>query len=123
ATFSASPRSIWAVTEPAAPNASLQNCSRAEAVLALFLISSSAKFLVSSLLSSSSTSRPLTIAPAGLIRSWHTREHQSPARSSPSRLTAVGGDEASAGRAAAVAVPDMQGVSGARLWGRGLIGA
>ena len=79
------------MAEPAAPNARRQNCSRADAVLALFLIRSSAKFLVSSSLSSSSTSRPLTIAPAGLIRSWQTREHSSAARSRASRLTALGG--------------------------------
>ena len=43
ATLSASPVSIEAPAEPAAPNAIRQNCSRAEAVVALFLMSSSAK--------------------------------------------------------------------------------
>src|ERR1700733_781944 len=81
AAFSASPRSICAPAEPAAPNASRQNCSLAEAWCALFLISSSAKVLVSSFLSSSMTSMPLTIAPTGLIKSWHTREHTNAARS------------------------------------------
>jgi len=70
-----------APAEPAAPNASRQNCSLAEAWCALFLISSSAKVLVSSFLSSSITSMPLTIAPTGLIKSWHTREHTNAARS------------------------------------------
>ena len=64
-----------------------QNCSLAEAVCALFWIRSSANSLVSSSLSSSSTSRPLTIAPTGLIRSWQTREHSSAARSRASRVT------------------------------------
>ena len=90
--------SIWAPAEPAAPKAIRQNCSLAEAVLALFLIRSSAKVLVSSSLSSSSTSRPLTIAPTGLIRSWQTREHSSAARSSASRAIA-GHGRVSAGRA------------------------
>ena len=86
----ASPRSICAPAEPAAPKASRQNCSRAEAVLALFLMRSRAKVLVSSSLSfSSSTSSPFTIAPVGLIRSWQTREHSSAARSRASRATAV----------------------------------
>ena len=59
-------------------------------VVALFLMRSSAKFLVSSSLSSSSsTSSPLTIAPVGLIRSWQTREHSSAARSRASRATAA----------------------------------
>ena len=84
------PRSIWALAEPAAPKARRQNCRRAEAVLALRLMRSSAKVLVSSSLSfSSSTSSPLTIAPAGLIRSWQTREHRSAARSRASRTTAT----------------------------------
>src|SRR5215470_11547824 len=87
ATFSASPRSTWAVAEPAAPNASRQNCSRADAVLALFLMRSRAKLLVSSSVDSSSTSSPFTIAPDGLIRSWQTREHNSAARSRASSVT------------------------------------
>ena len=37
--------------------------------------------MVSSSLSSSRTSSPLTMAPTGLIRSWQTREHNSAARS------------------------------------------
>src|SRR6202044_3923328 len=81
AAFSASPRSICAPAEPAAPKASRQNCSFAEAWYALFLIRSSANVLVSSSLSSSSTSSPLTMAPTGLIRSGQTREHSSAARS------------------------------------------
>src|SRR5262245_1055346 len=80
-TFSASPVSIWAPAEPAAPKASRQNCSLAEAVRALFLIRSMAKVLVSSSFASSITSSPLAIAPTGLIRSWQTREHRSAARS------------------------------------------
>ena len=54
---------------------------------ALFLIRSIANALVSSSLSSSITSRPLTIAPTGLIRSWQTREHSSAARSRASMVT------------------------------------
>src|SRR5215470_7058142 len=87
ATFSASPRSAWAPAEPAAPNAIRQNCNRADAVLALFLMRSRAKLLVSSSLDSSNTSNPLTIAPDGLIRSWQTREHNNAARSRASSVT------------------------------------
>ena len=65
ATVSASPVSIDAPSEPAAPKASRQNCSRAEAEAALFLISSIATSRISGSFSSSSTSRPLTIAPTG----------------------------------------------------------
>jgi hypothetical protein len=84
------PRSICALGEPAAPKARRQNCRRTEAVFALRLMRSSAKVLVSSSLSfSSSTSSPLTIAPVGLIRSWQTREHRSAARSRASRATAA----------------------------------
>src|SRR5476651_904388 len=61
-----------------------QNCSLAEAVLALFLIRSRAKVLVSSSLPSSRTSSPLTMAPTGLIKSWQTREQSNAARSSDS---------------------------------------
>ena len=43
----ASSRSICAPAEPAAPNASRQNCRRVDAVLALFLMRSRAKSLVS----------------------------------------------------------------------------
>src|SRR5215467_6379511 len=87
ATFSASLRSTWPLAEPAAPKATRQNCSRADAVLALFLMRSMAKLLVSSSFDSSSTSSPFTIAPDGLIRSWQTREHNSAARSRASRVT------------------------------------
>src|SRR5579871_4201995 len=79
--LSASPRSICAPAEPAAPKARRQNCRRAEAVLALLRISSRAKSRSSGFGSSSSTSSPLTMAPTGLIRSWQTREHNSAASS------------------------------------------
>ena len=82
AAFSASPVSINAPNEPAAPNARRQNWRRAEAEIALFLMSSMAMARISSSCSPSSTSRPLTIAPTGLITSWHTREQSSAARSS-----------------------------------------
>ena len=61
--------------EPAAPNASRQNCSRAEAEAALFLIRSMRRRASPASSSPSSTSRPLMIAPTGLITSWQTREH------------------------------------------------
>ena len=89
ATFSASPVSIDAPSEPAAPKASRQNCSRAEAETALFLMRSIATARISSSSSPSSTSRPLTIAPTGLMTSWQTREHSSAARSSGARETIV----------------------------------
>src|SRR3977135_1360313 len=75
----ASPRSIWAPDDPAAPNARRQNCNRAEAVLALLRIKSRANSRSSGLGLSSRTSSPLTIAPTGLMRSWQTREHNSAA--------------------------------------------
>ena len=81
AAFSASPVSINAPNEPAAPNARRQNWRRAEAEIELFLMSSMA-MAASPSCSPSSTSRPLTIAPTGLITSWHTREQSSAARSS-----------------------------------------
>src|SRR5882757_3602313 len=90
---SASPRSICALVEPAAPKARRQNCNRAEAVLALLRIKSSANSRSSGLGLSSRTSSPLTIAPTGLIRSWQTREHNSAARSSASGAGAGPGDE------------------------------
>src|SRR5262249_25037495 len=108
---SASPVSTWAEIEPAAPNAMRQNCRRAVAVRALLRINESAKLLVSSSFASSSTSRPLTIAPAGLIRSWHTREHSSAARSSGSSVTDM--KEFSAAAARWIRVP-TQGVVAAR---------
>src|ERR1700682_1798265 len=77
----ASPRSICAPVDPAAPNASRQNCNRAEAVLALLRIKSSANSRSSGLGLSSRTSSPLTMAPTGLMRSWQTREHNSAASS------------------------------------------
>ena len=89
ATFSASPVSIAAVSDPAAPNASRQNCSRAEAEAALFLMRSMATARMSSSVSLSSISRPLTIAPTGLITSWHTLEHKSAAKSSGAIVTVV----------------------------------
>src|SRR5438093_8492674 len=93
----ASPRSICAPDDPAAPNARRQNCSRADAVLALLRIKSSANSRSSGLGLSSSTSSPLTIAPTGLMRSWQTREHSSAASS---RVSGAGpGDE----------VPDIMG--------------
>ena len=88
-TVSASPVSIDAPNEPAAPKASRQNCSRAEAAAALFLIRSVATARISGSFSSSSTSRPLTIAPTGEITSWQTREHSSAARSIGARATIV----------------------------------
>src|ERR1700744_6131570 len=83
----ASPRSICAPDEPAAPNARRQNCSRAEAVLALLRIKSRANSRSSGLGLSSSTSSPLTMAPTGLIRSWQTREHN---RAASSRASGAG---------------------------------
>src|SRR6516164_1770073 len=79
--FKASPRSICAPDDPAAPNARRQNCSRAEAVLALLRIRSRAKSRSSGFGLSSRTSSPLTMAPTGLMRSWQTREHNSAASS------------------------------------------
>ena len=70
-----------APSDPAAPKASRQNWSRAEAEIALFLMSSMATVRISSSVSLSSISRPFTIAPTGLITSWQTREHKSAARS------------------------------------------
>ncbi len=89
ATVSASPRLISAPAEPAAPKASRQNCSLAVACPALFLIRARAKSRVSSSFDSSSTSRPLTMAPVGLIRSWQTREHSSAARSRPVSVVVI----------------------------------
>src|SRR5438874_9351278 len=77
----ASPRSICAPDDPAAPNARRQNCNRADAVLALLRIKSSANSRSSGFGLSSSTSSPLTMAPTGLMRSWQTREHSSAASS------------------------------------------
>src|SRR6266849_10586603 len=77
----ASPRSICAPDDPAAPNARRQNCNRAEAVLALLRIKSSANSRSAGLGLSSRTSSPLTIAPTGLMRSWQTREHNNAASS------------------------------------------
>src|SRR6266481_8826576 len=95
---SASSRSICALVEPAAPKARRQNCNRAEAVLALLRIRSSANSRSSGLGLSSSTSRPLTMAPTGLMRSWQTREHNSAANS---RASGAGGE-----------VPDISGFLG-----------
>src|SRR5947209_1158428 len=89
ATCSASPVSIAAPAEPAAPKASRQNCSRAEAVRALFLMSSRANERISASCSSSSTSRPLTMAPTGEITSWQTREQRRAARSRESKANSV----------------------------------
>src|SRR6202171_5535813 len=77
----ASPRSICAPVDPAAPNARRQNCNRDEAVLALLRIKSRANSRSSGLGLSSRTSSPLTMAPTGLMRSWQTREHNSAASS------------------------------------------
>jgi hypothetical protein len=88
ATPSASPRSMEAPAEPAAPKASRANCSRAEAWLALLRIRSRAKSRMPRS-SSSSTSSPFTMAPTGDITSWQTREQRSAARSSGSRVTAA----------------------------------
>ena len=44
---------------------------------------------MSSSVSLSSISRPLTIAPTGLITSWHTLEHKSAAKSSGAIVTVV----------------------------------
>src|ERR1700733_3396883 len=87
----ASPRSICAPEDPAAPNARRQNCNRADAVLALLRIKSSANSRSSGLGLSSRTSSPLTMAPTGLMRSWQTREHNSAASSRASGAGA--GDE------------------------------
>jgi len=86
----ASSRSICAPAEPAAPNASRQNCRRADAVFALFLMRSRAKFLVS---------WSLSFHPALQVRSqWHRSTDQVVAdpraqkrrrESSASRATAV----------------------------------
>src|SRR5882757_4791478 len=84
----ASPRSICAPADPAAPNARRQNCKRAEAVLALLRIKSSANSRSSGLGLSSRTSSPLTMAPTGLMRSWQTREHNSAASSRASGAVA-----------------------------------
>ena len=89
ATCSASPVSMAAPAEPAAPKARRANCSRAEAWRALFLMRSCAKPRIDSSFSSSSTSSPLTMAPTGLMTSWQTRLHSSAARSSASRVMAV----------------------------------
>src|SRR5947207_7983264 len=78
---SESPRSICALVEPAAPKARRQNCNRAEAVLALLRIKSSANSRSSGFGLSSRTSSPLTMAPTGLMRSWQTREHNNAASS------------------------------------------
>src|SRR6478735_8852541 len=87
----ASPRSICAPDDPAAPNARRQNCNRADAVLALLRIKSRANSRSSGLGLSSRTSSPLTIAPTGLMRSWQTREHNNAASS---RASGAGpGDE------------------------------
>src|SRR3981189_1261850 len=77
----ASPRSICAPDDPAAPNARRQNCKRADAVVGLLRIKSSANSRSSALGLSSRTSSPLTMAPTGLMRSWQTREHNSAASS------------------------------------------
>src|SRR6185437_13423018 len=90
AMLSASPRSICAPEDPAAPKASRQNCSRADAVFELLRINSSAKSRSSGLLLSSSTSSALTMAPTGLIRSWQTREQSSAASS---RASGAGPDD------------------------------
>ncbi len=89
ATCSASPVSICAPAEPEAPKASRANCRRAEACRALLAMRSSANSRMLGSLSSSSTSIPLTMAPTGLMTSWHTREHSSAARSRLSRSMAV----------------------------------
>src|SRR3569832_1647009 len=88
----ASPRSIWAPDDPAAPKARRQNCSRAAAVLALLRIRSSAKSRSSGFGLSSSTSSPLTMAPTGLMRSWQTLEQSSAASSSLSGEDPGAGD-------------------------------
>ena len=75
------------IFKPAAPNAIRQNCNRPEACRELFLMRSSAKVRVSSSCASSSTSRPLTTAPTGLIKSWQIREHNKAERSSASGVT------------------------------------
>src|ERR1700677_2748086 len=77
----ASPRSICPPDEPAAPNARRQNCNRADAVLELLRIRSSANSRYSGLGMSSNTSSPLTMALTGLMRSWQPREHNSAASS------------------------------------------
>ena len=87
ATLSASPRSIDAPAEPAAPKASRANWRRAEAWCALLRMRSSAKSRMDGSLSSSRTSSPFTIAPTGLITSWQTREQSRAARSSGSSVT------------------------------------
>ena len=66
----------------------LDDPKQGEAARALFLISSSAKSRIDGS-SSSRTSRALTIAPTGLITSWHTREQSRAERSSASRFTVV----------------------------------
>ncbi len=76
AIVSASPRSIWAPAEPAAPNARRQNCSRADAFLALLRIRSRANSRSSGEGLSSITSSPLTMAPTGLMRSADPRAQQ-----------------------------------------------
>src|SRR3569623_101014 len=58
-----------------------QNCSRAEVLTALLRIRSRANSLSSALLLESITSRPLTMAPTGLMRSWQTLEDSNAARS------------------------------------------
>ena len=62
--FSASPRSISAPAEPAAPKAMRAYCRRADAWFALFFTRSSALFFIASSFSSSKISRPLTMAPS-----------------------------------------------------------
>ncbi len=89
ATLSASPVSIEAPAEPAAPKARRQNCRRAEATPVDFLIRSIAKPRMSGSFSDSSTSRPLAMAPTGEITSWHTREQSRAARSRASRANSV----------------------------------
>src|SRR3984893_10754999 len=87
----ASPRSICAPADPAAPNARRQHCNCVDAVMPLLRIKSRANSRSSGLGLSSRTSRPLTMAPTGLMRSWHTREHNSAASS---RASGAGpGDE------------------------------
>ena len=78
ATASASPVSISMPAEPAAPKAMRANCSLAEALRALVRISFMAS---SSAPPSSSSSRPLFIAPTGEMMSWQTRLQRSAARS------------------------------------------
>ena len=89
ATPSASPVSMEAPADPAAPKARRQNCRRAEATPVDFLMRSIAKPRMSGSFSDSSTSRPLAMAPTGEMTSWHTREQSRAARSRGSRVKAV----------------------------------